>query len=309
MKKAVIIGGRGKIGSYLVPMLVNDGYSVTNISRGLSQPYVENKAWQEVQQINCDRDTDDFIDKAATLSADCVIDMICFENRDMEKLIDCLSGNVGHYLVCGSAWIHGKSEAVPTKEEEYRCPPDNYGQQKSLMDQTLAARFLSSGFPGTAIHPGHIVCPGDIPINPQGYKGLLAFETLKAGEPLWLPNFGMETLHHVHANDVAGVFFAAIKTGKPAFGEGFHAVALRAVTLYGYASEVARWYEREADIRFEPFDIWKKRVSEADAAMTYEHIERSPNCSMQKAKAVLDFTPVHTTYEAVRECIASFGLL
>jgi len=309
MKKAVIIGGRGKVGSYLVPLLVDNGFSVVNISRGVTKPYIDNDAWQEVTQLTLDRESEGFEKKIAALQADCVIDMICFENSDMERLIDRLTGGIGHYLVCGSIWMHGKSTTVPTKEEENREPPDHYGQQKSLMEYTLAERYIKSGFPGTAVHPGHIVCPGDIPVNPQGFKGLSAFEKLKAGEPLSLPNFGMETLHHVHASDVAGVFFAAIKAGKPSYGEGFHAVSPAAVTLFGYAVEAAKWFGKEAFLRFEPFDEWKKNFSETDAETTHEHIYRSPSCSMEKAKRVLDFTPGHTSFEAIRECIASFDLI
>jgi len=309
MKKAVMLGGRGKVGSYLVPMLVNDGFSVTNVSRGITRPYVDNKAWQEVTQLTLDRDAEGFEDKIAALSPDCVIDMICFENSDMEKLIDRLSGNTGHYLACGSIWIHGISDTVPLKEEECRTPLEHYGEQKSLMDFTITRRFRESGFPGTAVHPGHIVCPGDVPISPMGFKNNAVFETLRDGKPLWLPNFGMETLHHAHASDIAGVFFAAIKAGQPAFGEGFHAVSKAAVTLHGYASEVARWYGKEALLNYEPFDVWKHRVSEEEAADTYEHIRRSPNCSMDKAKRLLNFSPQYSTYEAVKECIASFGLL
>ena len=307
MKKAVVIGGRGKVGSYLVPMLVNAGFSVTNVSRGVTQPKVESEAWQEVEQINADRDAEGFEQMIASLSADVVVDMICFEITDMNKLIEALSGNIGHYLVCGSIWMHGKSETVPVKEDESRDPPDHYGKQKSIIDLTITNRFLDSGFPGTAVHPGHIVCPGDIPVNPQGFKGLSAFETLRSGNPIVLPNFGMETLHHVHAMDVAGVFFSAVKAGRLAYGEGFHAVSPRAVTLCGYAREVARWYEREADIRFEPFDTWKTRFSAEQASMTYEHIQRSPSCSMEKAKTILGFSPVFSSFEAVRNCVASFG--
>jgi len=42
--------------------------------------------------------------------------------------------------------------------------------------------------------------------------------------------------------------------------------------------------------------------------MTKEHIERSPSASMEKARNELGFIPKHTTFAAVRECIASFGL-
>jgi nucleoside-diphosphate-sugar epimerase len=158
------------------------------------------------------------------------------------------------------------------------------------------------------VHPGHIVCKGDIPINPQGIKSLDAFKLLKDGEPLYLPNFGLETLHHVHAADVAGLFMAALKAAKPAFGQGFHAVSPRAVTLQGYANEAALWYGKKADLRFEPFDVWKKRVTQEESDQTYTHIAHSPNISGQKAKDLLGFTSKYTSYEAIKECISSFEL-
>ena len=118
----------------------------------------------------------------------------------------------------------------------------------------------------------------------------------------------METLHHVHAKDVAGVFLAAVKAGKPAFGQGFHAVSPRAVTLRGYAAEVAGWYGRTADLRFEDFEAWQRRMGEDLAGQTLSHITHSPSASMEKAKRLLGFEPEYTSYRAVRECIASFGL-
>jgi len=308
MRKAVIIGGQGKVGSFLVPMLVKEGFEVVSVSRGNTSPNVQNDAWNEVQLVRLDRDEPGFEASVAGLKADIVIDMICFKTADMVKLIDALRDSVSHYLVCGSVWMHGRSTVVPLLENECRTPPDEYGIEKSNMDFEISRQFAQSGFPGTAVHPGHIVCPRDIPVNPQGFKSLRAFEILREGEPLYLPNFGMETLHHVSAEDVAGVFLAAIGTGKPAFGEGYHAVSPRAVTLSGYAQEVAGWYGKEADLRYEPFGIWKDRVTSEDAGMTKEHIERSPSVSMEKARNELGFIPKRTTFAAVRECIASFGL-
>lgn len=308
MKKVVVIGGRGKVGSYLVPKLVEAGYSVVSVSRGITQPYVQNSAWDQVESVCLDRKQPGFEQAIAALSPDIVVDMICFTDADMRRLIDALRGKVAHYLVCGSMWMHGRSAAVPVLEHECRNPLEEYGVQKSAMDYTIAQEYRETGFPGTIVHPGHIVCPGDVPINPQGCKSLEAFRILKEGKPLTLPNLGMETLHHVHASDVAGVFFAAIQAGQVAFGEGFHAVSPRAVSLYGYAQEAASWYGKEADLVLEPFDTWKTHMSEKDAAATLEHITHSPCGSMQKAHDLLGFTPHFTTYEAIRDCLASFDL-
>lgn len=309
MKKAVVIGGCGKVGSYLVPMLVEAGFAVTTVSRGQTQPYVKAAEWEKVQKVVLDRKNEAFAASVAALEPDVVVDMICFTEKDMLSLIEALRGKVEHYLVCGSMWMHGRSAQVPVSEEECRTPMETYGIEKEKMDRAIAREWAQNGFPGTIFHPGHIVCPGDVPINPQGCKSLEAFRTLRAGEPLCLPNFGMETLHHVHAKDVAGLVFAAIRAGEPSFGEGFHAVSPRAVTLAGYAQEAASWYGKEADLRFEPYDEWKRRMSEEDAASALTHMLHSPSGSMEKAARLLGFVPQYTSYAAVRECLQSFGEL
>ena len=308
MKKAVIIGGHGKIGSYLVPMLADTGYQVVSVSRSKTQPYVKNPAWQKVETVLLDRKQPGFEDAIAALEPDIVVDMICFTDADMKKLIDALRGKVSHYIAIGSMWMHGRSAAVPVLEDECREPLEEYGIQKSAMDRTIAAEYSATGFPGTIVHPGHIVCPGDVPINPQGCKSLEAFRKLRDGEPITLPNLGMETLHHVHASDVAGVVCAAIQAGEKAFGQGFHAVSPRAVTLWGYTQEAASWYGKTADITLKPFPEWAKDMSAADAAATLEHISHSPNGSMSKAKELLGYEPRFTTYEAIRDCLKSFDL-
>jgi nucleoside-diphosphate-sugar epimerase len=101
---------------------------------------------------------------------------------------------------------------------------------------------------------------------------------------------------------------AAIKAGSAAQGEGFHAVSPRALSLRGYAKEAARWYGKEADLHFEPYDAWKSRFASKDAEATLTHILHSPTGSMEKAKKLLDFSPAYSSLDAVRECLKSFGL-
>lgn len=303
MKKAVVIGGSGKVGTYLVPLLWEAGYHVINVSRGKGQPYLPHGCWQDVEQCTLDRAQSDFPQRVADMEPDVVVDMICFSREDMEKLTGALAGRVGHYLVCGSVWIHGASDVVPYAEHMCREPLCEYGRQKGLMEDSLARAWATKGFPGTIVHPGHIVGPGHLPINPQGNKDPDVFSALKHGREVLLPNLGMETVHHVHAADVAGVFMAAIHAGGVSFGQGFHAVSTGALTLAGYARAVAGWYGREANLRFLPLDEWKTHIDPAQAAMTEDHIRHSPNASMEKARRLLGFTPRYTSLQAVREAL------
>jgi len=304
-QKAVMIGGKGKVGTYLIPMLLQAGYEVVNISRGNAQPFIQQACWQDVQQLSLDRKADEaaFNRAIAEQQADVVIDMICFRAEEMERLTQQLQGNTGHYLVCGSVWMHGPSTTVPYAEHMDRQPIGTYGICKHQMDLAIGRLYAKDGFPGTIVHPGHIVGPGHIPVNPQGNQDLSVFAALKEGKPVILPNMGMETLHHVHAQDVAGVFFAAINARSTAYGQGFHAVSPQAVTLRGYAQQVAQWFGKEAILQYMPYEQWARTVPEQVAAATLDHISHSPNASMEKAKRLLGFAPRYTSLQAIRESV------
>ena len=159
------------------------------------------------------------------------------------------------------------------------------------------------GFPATVLHPGHIVEAGWVPVNPAGNFNSEAFRRLARGEELTVSNLGMETLHHVHADDVAQAFERALANWNAAVGESFHVGSPAALTLRGYAEAVAGWFGRAAHLRFVPWEEWRKGVSEQDAAATWDHIAHSPNCSIDKASSSLGYWPRYSSLQAVGEAL------
>jgi nucleoside-diphosphate-sugar epimerase len=115
----------------------------------------------------------------------------------------------------------------------------------------------------------------------------------------------METVHHVHADDVAQAFVCAIARRDAALGQSFHVVSAAAVTLRGYAERMAAWFGKEARLRFFPFEEWRAGVSEKDARITFDHIQHSPNCSIAKARALLNYAPRYSSLQAVQEAVSS----
>jgi nucleoside-diphosphate-sugar epimerase len=107
----------------------------------------------------------------------------------------------------------------------------------------------------------------------------------------------------VHADDVAALIMAALGNWGAAVGESFNAVSGGALTLRGFAEGMAAWFGREAVLDFQPFETWRRDQSEADAAATLEHISRSPNCSMEKARRRLGFAPRYGSLEAVQQAV------
>ncbi len=305
--RAVVIGGTGHIGTYLVPRLLRLGFEVVSVSRQRREPYDGGRGWAGVRQVNLDRAeaeaAGEFGSAILALMPDVVIDLICFTPESNRQLMEALRGQVQHFLHCGTIWVHGHSVEVPATEAEPRRPFGEYGVHKAAIERDLLREARTRGFPATALHPGHIVGPGWAPLNPAGHFDPQVFTTLARGEPLALPNFGLETVHHVHADDVAQAFERALTHWGAAVGEAFHVVSPAALTLRGYAEAVARWFGREAQLSFAPFEAWRAGVPERDAQATWEHIARSPNCSIQKAREALGYAPRYSSLQGVRESV------
>lgn len=305
--RVVVIGGRGHIGTYLVPRLVERGHEVINVSRGERRPYLPDAAWDSVRQVTLDRTRAEadgtFGSRIAELEPDVVVDLICFTLESATHLVHALRGRVQQFLHCGTMWVHGHSVEVPATEDQPRHPIDDYGRRKAAIEAFLLDQARRHGFPATALHPGHIVGPTWPAVNPQGNFNPAVFETLRRGHELTLPNLGMETVHHVHADDVAQAFQRAMERRSAAVGESFHVVSPAALTLRGYAEAVSGWFGREPRIRLLPWEEWKAGVSPEDAGATWSHIAHSPNGSIAKARALLGYEPRYSSLQAVRESV------
>jgi nucleoside-diphosphate-sugar epimerase len=305
--RIVVIGGTGHVGTYLVPGLVTAGHEVISVSRQMRKPYSDHEAWKDVKQVIIDRVEADkkktFGKQISKLSPDVVIDMICFTRESAVMIADALQGKVQHFLQCGTIWVHGYSEQVPTDETQPRRPFGEYGINKAAIESWLLSFSRKTGFPATILHPGHIVGPGWIPLNPAGNFNPEVYKILAAGKELILPNLGMETVHHVHAEDVSQSFIKAINYRNNAVGESFHVVSPQALTLRGYANALAEWFGKEAKLKFLPWEKWKKTVSIQDANATWDHIAHSPNCSIEKAGRLINYSPRYTSLQAVQEAV------
>ena len=306
--RIVIIGGTGHIGSYLTPRLVEAGHEVSCVSRGTKTPYRPHGAWSCVKEVLIDREAEErssnFGEKIAALDAEIVIDLTCYVMESAIQLTEALKGRVQHLLHCGTIWVHGHSLIVPTTEEAPRHPFGEYGIRKAAIERYFLGIARTEGVPVTVLHPGHLVGIGWNPINPQANFNPDVFTALARGQTIALPNIGMETVHHVHADDVARAFLFAMSRRSIAIGEAFHVVSSAAVTLRGFTQHMAMWFGREPKIELQAWERWKDTVSERDAQHTWDHISHSPSCSIAKAQKLLGYRPRYTSFEAVEEAVA-----
>lgn len=309
MARVVVIGGRGHVGTYLVPALVERGHEVVNVSRGQAAPYRRHAAWGKVEQVVADRTAEDaagtFGARIAALAPEVVVDMISFHLPSTQALVEALRGRVEHFLHCGTIWVYGHNEAQPATEDDPLNPFGEYGTDKAAIEAWLLHESRRTGFPATVFRPGHIVGPGWAPLNPVGHFNVEVFSRIARVEELALPNFGLETVHHVHAEDVAQVILRAIANRSVAVGEAFNAVSPQALNLRGYAEAMFRWFGQEPRLRFQPFEEWKADQFPEDAQATWEHISRSPCHSIDKGRRRLGYEPRWTSLAAVQEAVSA----
>lgn len=306
--RAVVIGGTGHVGTYLVPRLVEAGHEVTVVTRGNRDPYSPHGAWRAVRRVELDRTEEEaagtFGPKIRDLEPDIVIDMICFTLDSAQHLVEALRGHVQYFLHCSTCWVHGKTVTIPVTEDQPRRPIGEYGIRKAAIEAYLHEEARRNGFPATCVLPGHIVGPGWVPLNPAANFNPDVYTRLASGKVITLPNQGLEIVHHVHADDVAQVFMRALQNWNLAVGESFHALSPAAMTLRGYAESVAGWFGQEAQLENKPFEAWRTDVDESDAEATQSHLQHSPNCySIAKSQRLLNYRPRYTSLQAVREAV------
>jgi len=306
--RIIVIGATGHVGGYLVPQLVEAGHEVVAVSRGEAAPYRDDPAWERVERVVADRAAEDaagtFATRIADLDADVVVDMICFTEDSARQLVEALRGRVRQLVHIGTIWTHGTLTEVPVGEDVPKHPWGDYGVQKAAIERALLAESRAEGgLPVAIVHPGHISGPGWRVIGPQGTVDVDVWRRLATGEEVLLPGFGLETVHHVHAEDVAQLIRLCIEQPDAANGEAFHAVSPHALAVRGFAEAVAGWFGQDADLRFTAFEEFQASLPEEHRDAALQHLSRSHSMSIEKGRRLLGYAPAHESLAAVAEAV------
>jgi nucleoside-diphosphate-sugar epimerase len=307
--KILVVGGTGHIGSYLVPRLTSKGHEVTVVARRSEPQYVRpDLGWKSVRWITADRSADEktgtWAKRMAAIQTDVVMDLICYTPEQNQVMYEVFRGRIRHFLHCGTIWSYGPPEQVPYEESFVRKPITDYGRMKAEIEEFLLGKHRAEGFPATIIHPGHICGRRWLPIDPQGSRdGAGVYRKLARGEPVYLPDRGTATIHHVHADDVAQLFELSMEQPNAALGESFSAVAPYAMSLAGCCNVVAALFGAKPNLRFVPLADMVRHVGEASAGIISEHVTHSPCASIAKGRKLLGYSPRYTTEQIYMECI------
>jgi nucleoside-diphosphate-sugar epimerase len=108
------------------------------------------------------------------------------------------------------------------------------------------------------------------------------------------------------AEDVAQCFVQALANRSVSIGEALSRRPRPAASRFEATRKPLRvGSARPANLKFLPWDVWCKSVSEEFAGQTWDHISHSPNASIAKGQRLLNYRPRFSSLQAIREALES----
>lgn len=306
---SLVTGGAGFIGSHLVDLLVEEGYTVTvldNFSSGKmenlqdaidrgnvkviegdirSVNYDELFSQQQTEvvfhlaaQIDVRKSVEDPVDDCETNVLATVKMADAARRHGVRKIVHTSSG--------GS--IYGQPESFPVNEETPVAPESPYAAGKAAGELYLSMFSRLYGLKASFVAPANVYGPRQ---NPHGEAGVVAIfsERLLKGEPTKVFGSGSNTRDYVFVKDVARAFYLA--SNEAADGERFNIgtgvetsdreLHTKVATAVGVADEPEFAPARKGDVPRSSLDS-------------------------SKARQLLGWTPRITLEEGVRETITYF---
>lgn len=201
-KRVLIIGGNGIISWWVTQRAIQQGYDVTQVTRGLSS---DREPLEGVRTLR--GDADDPASIRAAVGADdfdIVANFRAFRPEQVAVDIELLSGRIEQYLFVSSASAYQKPiAALPIVESTpLRNPFWQYSRDKIACEGLLVAAYRDAGFPMTIVRPSHTYDGGNMPF-PGGWT---VFQRMLDGKPIVVHGDGTSWWTMTHSRDFARAF-------------------------------------------------------------------------------------------------------
>jgi nucleoside-diphosphate-sugar epimerase len=218
-ERILIIGGTRNLGPELARSLLQHGYAVTVLNRGITP----GELLPGVEQLRADRSSrQEFVRALGRREFAAVIDMVLFNGTDAAAVVEVLRDRVGRYLFISSGQVYLLREglAPPFRETDYEgaliAAPDDpfdldnwkYGISKREAEDTLARAWMEHGFPFTSLRIPMVNSERDHHHRIHGYV-----RRLRDGGPILTTREPARLLRHIYGGDVIAAAVALIETG------------------------------------------------------------------------------------------------
>lgn len=298
MKKVLITGGIGQVGSYLVESM-NDDYDITvldNLSSGKEPLLADNITFvrADIRSETAKKlasENDIIIHAAAQISvAKSMNDPLYDADNNVFGTLNLLegarSGNPEKFIYISSAAVYGNPVYLPIDEKHPQNPMSPYGASKFCGEKYCTMYHAAYGLPAVCIRPFNIYSPRQDPSNP--YSGVISKFIGRVREGLSPVIFGdgEQTRDFVSVHDVVNMILL-LSRGKGSDGEVYNVGTGELTSINRLAKVIIDIFGKDLDIEYRdsmPGDI---KHSYAD---------------ISKAKQI-GYNPLVTLYSGLEEII------
>jgi nucleoside-diphosphate-sugar epimerase len=294
--RVVVVGGTGHVGTFMIPKLVEAGAEVIVVASGKT-PLPTGKAWSKVKYMLCDVTNAEGINKLKDESPEAVIDM----TGNVWNIYQKLKAVSKHIIACGSLWMYGEPNVVPTPEKtQSECVFEDYKQRYSEILQ-LVEIGRKDGVVFTAIMPPNISGPGKIPLECLGGRDLEVHKAHAKGQEVILPDGPDALIGPCDAEDIAECFVRAVYKRDKAAYQIFNVGSEYALTATQFVQTYAEIYGVKIPVKRVG---WHEYISGISPDIGYWWHFKAHMCpDISKAKQLLGFCPRYTPEESIQRAV------
>jgi nucleoside-diphosphate-sugar epimerase len=294
--KILVIGGTGHMGSFLVPMLLEEGHEVYIATRGKNVG-IRNSKLERAKFIRFDTRSDEDILSLKEYKFDVIVDF----PGNVYRIWQLIGNDVAHIVACGSLWMFGKPRKVPTPPEyQNECPFDVYSKRgKEIFEM---AEKSGKGHPHfTAIMPPNVAGPGKIPIDMYGDRNIENHRAHMRGEEVILPEGADALISPCDAEDIARLFDLAINNREASAGEIFNVGSGESFTATELCRIFGEIYGVDIPVRYVSFNEYCEKINPDQGAWWHFYAHMCPDFSKSVEK--LGYKPKYTVKESLTRAI------
>ncbi len=304
MKRVLVTGGAGFIGSHVVDSLIEKNYSVTvfdNLASGKKE-YIHKQA----AFVNGDVSKKSHVEKLLSKTSFDIILHIAgqpsivnsFTNPELDfetnfigsvnMIMGAVKHNTNRFLYASSMTVYGNPARLPILEEDACVPINYYGIAKYAAERfihTTANRVdLTNPLNVTSFRMFNVYGPRQSLTNP--YQGVLAIfmGNVLRNEPITIYGDGKQARDFVYVGDVASMWVDAIEN-KKSFGNVFNIGFGRQTGMLELAKTVIKACGKDVKkypIHFKPKRSGDQKFVEADITLAHKLLKFIPTTPLEE---------------------------